>query len=124
MEGFWLEPSGGIIHVATCKDRLCARIVAFDNDKGVFVDVNNEDPSLRSRSLCNLELGTGFRVVDASHAEDGSIYDPKTGKTYRAALTQEGGTLRLRGYVGIKLFGRTEVWRRVASPNKFCVTRR
>lgn len=112
LQGYWLEPSGGIIEVASCGADLCAKIVSFSRKDGPQTDVNNQDRALRSRSLCGLELGAGFVPVGGDRAENGHIYDPKTGKTYTAALTLEGNALLLRGYVGIKLFGKTEKWLR------------
>ncbi len=119
MQGNWLEPSGGVIQVAPCGPNLCAKLIAFTRN-GPTTDVNNKDTSLRNRPICNLQLGSGFKVVDAQHAEGGQIYDPKTGKTYSAAITGEGDTLRLRGYVGVKLFGKTEVWQRFTQTPVSC----
>ena len=43
----------------------------------------------------------------------GFIYDPNSGKTYRGKIKlTDPDTLRLRGYIGISLLGRTEVWKR------------
>lgn len=71
------------------------------------------------RSLSHA-IGSGFIVVDARHAEEGHIYDPKSGDTFAASMAMDGDTLRLRGYMGIKLFGKTEVWQRVAAPPGTC----
>ena len=48
---------------------------------------------------------------------DGHIVDPETGKGYKCSLSvQAGGTrLKVRGYEGISLFGRTQVWERISS---------
>ena len=44
----------------------------------------------------------------------GSITDPKTGKNYRAKAEMDGpNRLRLRGFIGFSLLGRTQVWERV-----------
>jgi uncharacterized protein (DUF2147 family) len=40
----------------------------------------------------------------------GSILDPKTGKIYKAKITVEGNKLYVRGYVGVSVLGRTQVW--------------
>jgi len=42
----------------------------------------------------------------------GQVLDPETGRVYRALLAVEDGgrRLRLRGYIGIPLLGRTEYW--------------
>jgi uncharacterized protein (DUF2147 family) len=59
-----------------------------------------------------LQIGRGFHLADSSHADGGQLYDPKSGKTYSGSMASDGDSLKLRGYVGIKLFGRTEVWTR------------
>ncbi len=120
LQGYWLEPSGGIIQVASCGADLCARIVSFSRKDGPRTDVNNQDHALRTRSLCALELGAGFVPVSDDRAENGHIYDPKTGKTYTAAMAVEGDVLLLRGYVGIKLFGKTERWLRSSATPTPC----
>jgi len=42
------------------------------------------------------------------------ILDPFSGKTYRVKLKLKdaGKRLEVRGYVGVSLFGRTQIWRR------------
>lgn len=42
----------------------------------------------------------------------GSILDPKSGKIYRAKITAQGNKLLVRGYLGISLLGRTQVWKK------------
>ena len=45
--------------------------------------------------------------------EDGWIYDPNNGNTYSCEMTLiDHKTLKIRGYIGITLFGRTEIWTR------------
>jgi uncharacterized protein (DUF2147 family) len=49
---------------------------------------------------------------------DGTILDPLNGKTYRSTITlsDDGMKLRVRGYIGIPLFGRSQTWVRVLNP--------
>ncbi len=43
----------------------------------------------------------------------GRLTDPTNGKTYRGVLRLDGpDRLRVRGYVGVRALGRTQVWRR------------
>ncbi len=44
----------------------------------------------------------------------GEILDPKNGKTYRCKITlsEDGKSLKVRGFIGISLIGRTQTWHR------------
>lgn len=44
----------------------------------------------------------------------GDVLDPENGKVYTATLRLEdrGNVLKLRGYVGVPIFGRTQTWTR------------
>ena len=67
----------------------------------------------KDRPLVGLQVLWGFRK-DGDQWSGGQVLDPETGKIYRASLAvEEGGkALRLHGYIGIPLFGRTEHWQR------------
>lgn len=81
------------------------------------VDRENPDKSLHGRPIIGLPLAQDFHYAGDNRWEGGSIYDPESGKTYRCKMTLlSDGTLKVRGYVGISLFGRTTVWTRVISP--------
>jgi uncharacterized protein (DUF2147 family) len=46
--------------------------------------------------------------------QGGEVLDPENGKIYRAKMKLEdsGNTLHVRGFIGISLLGRTQVWMR------------
>ena len=78
------------------------------------VDRENPDKALRTRSILGLPLLSWFNYAGDSVWENGNIYDPESGKTYRCKMTlMPDGSLKVRGYVGISLFGRTTVWTRL-----------
>jgi len=84
-------------------------------------DRHNPDPTLRRRRVVGLEVLRGLRPRPDGTWASGSIYDPGTGNTYTCQVALDGtDRLRLRGYVGIPLLGRTETWIRVGAENRIC----
>lgn len=75
-------------------------------------DVNNPDEKLRSRNIQGLEILTNFTKKGKTY-EGGEIYDPKSGKTYSCKMTPKGDKLEVRGFVGVSLLGRTEVFTKI-----------
>jgi uncharacterized protein (DUF2147 family) len=118
--GRWATPDGAAIEIYRCDALVCAKLIALSPDAPVTVDVKNPDAKLRTRPLCGLQMGSGFHLTDANHAEDGQLYDPKSGKTYSGSMAMDGARLKLRGYIGIKMFGRTEMWTRVRGSVPAC----
>jgi uncharacterized protein (DUF2147 family) len=58
----------------------------------------------------------GFHFSKEGVWEGGKIYDPKKGSTYSCTIRMKDvNTLEVRGYIGISLIGRTDVWTRQAS---------
>ena len=127
--GTWLTESGvAQVKIEPCPNAqngpLCGFIVGLINPKGpdgqvvapeVATDYRNENASLRSRKVIGMPLIWGFKKTnDPNTFEEGQIYNGEDGKTYTANISlQSDGKLRLRGYVGTPLFGKTQLWTRV-----------
>lgn len=120
--GRWLsQDKDGVIEISICGDgTACGRLAWFrpspeDADKPPPVDEHDPDPALRGRPLCGLVILGGFKPKSDRDWVDGWVYDPENGKTYHATMRlARNDTLRLRGYIGIPLFGQTQVWTRAA----------
>lgn len=61
----------------------------------------------------------GMTIIEGMHAEGnafggGTILDPDNGKIYKSRMTlsDDGGKLNVRGYIGVPMFGRTQTWLR------------
>jgi len=118
--GLWLNaPGTARIQIAPCDGGLlCGRIVwlAEPNrpDGTPKVDILNPDETQRTQAIIGLTLLSGFRPAGAAGQwEGGTLYNPEDGQTYKATLAEDGADrLRVRGYVGTPMFGKTQVWTR------------
>lgn len=118
VSGLWLTEDGKAkIKIEHCDAHLCGNIVWLEKpltkEGKPKVDKNNPDPTLRERPLIGLQILTGFSAAGEGVWEEGKIYSPSEGDFYNANIAKDGaGRLKLRGYVGIPLFGKTQVWTR------------
>lgn len=81
----------------------------------------NPDERLRKEPILGLILLRNFTYHKDNAWEGGTIYDARSGKTYRGKLTPKGNDqLEVRGYVGMSWMrlGRTITWARVEEPKK------
>ena len=106
--GRWATADGdGVIEIGWCGAALCGRIVGIARSPGEPVPKDYQ-----GHSQCGLTIITG-----GSPAEDGTsqghVIDPRSGKEYQAELwVDDAGQLKLRGFVGIPLLGKTVTWNR------------
>jgi uncharacterized protein (DUF2147 family) len=78
------------------------------------VDKNNPDESLRTVPLRGYRLLKDFSYGGNEEWSEGTIYDPENGNTYSCVITlKDANTLDIRGYIGVKALGRTDVWKRL-----------
>jgi len=118
VEGVWLTGSKKAkVQIFERNGKFYGKIVWLrepkDKEGKDKMDKNNPDPKLRIKPLIGLENLTDFEYDGELEWDDGYIYDPENGKTYSCKMWLENdNTLNVRGYIGISLLGRTEVWLR------------
>ena len=116
--GWWLDRTGRAgIMITACGNDLCGRIEWLRNplnDAGVpKTDTKNKNPSLRSRTICGLPIVGNFVQAGSNSWSGGWIYNPDDGATYKSTMRLAADdTLHLRGYIGIPLLGKSEIWTR------------
>lgn len=77
------------------------------------LDKNHPDEKNHTRPVMGLVNMWGFASTSGKEWTGGKIYDPKNGKTYSCKIAMENNnTLKVRGYIGISLIGRTDTWTR------------
>jgi uncharacterized protein (DUF2147 family)/peptidoglycan/LPS O-acetylase OafA/YrhL len=124
--GVWYAEGGAAkVAIEPCGEELCGRVVwlrsPYDDDGCDLRDHRNPDPTLRTRKVEGLEILRGLTPRPDGTWVNGRIYDPASGSTYTCQLALDGDDrVRLRGYVGIPLIGRTTTWTRVGTENRRC----
>ncbi|MEP7231609.1 MAG: DUF2147 domain-containing protein [Ginsengibacter sp.] len=113
--GIW-ETSGkepAKIEVYKSLDKYYGKIIwlKYPNEKGSSkLDKNNPDKKKQNQQIIGLLILTELSF-DSDEWSDGKIYDPESGNTYSCYISiKNKTTLKVRGYLGISLFGRTEFW--------------
>ncbi|RZJ65256.1 MAG: DUF2147 domain-containing protein [Flavobacterium sp.] len=78
--------------------------------KRVCVNCSGSD---KNKPLLGLTVIKGL-TKEGSEYTNGKILDPKHGRLYKCYITLEGNDkLKVRGYIGVSLIGRTQYWYRV-----------
>jgi len=81
------------------RNKICSNCTGEDKDKPIM----------------GLTVIKGL-VKDGAEYTSGKILDPKYGRLYKCFITLESkDKLKVRGYIGISLFGRTQYWHRIKS---------
>ena len=77
---------------------------------------------MQSRAIIGLEILKGFKFNEKDNEwNDGSIYNPASGKTYSCYINFESATkIKIRGYIGASWMGlgKTAYWTKEATQRK------
>ena len=114
--GKWAT-DGSILEVARVHGTLSMRVVAMkdplyleNEDPGPpgapRRDFNNPEPDLREQLILGLELLSDYEYSKGKWR--GRVYDPESGNVYKSTMHVEDGELKMRGYIGIPMLGRTQ----------------
>ena len=124
--GVWFDDTGkGAIELYRCGASVCGRIFwlrqAVNKAGKPLRDAYNPSHTQRKRPICGLQVIWGTRPMSDGSWDGGRIYDPKVGKSYDVAIQKIGAKrLRITGYLGAKLFGKSFIWRRAPEDLQKC----
>jgi len=115
--GVWLnQEATGKIQIFKEGGKYSGKIVwlrvTHDSVTGLpRTDKENPDPKLKTVPLIGLVNMKNFSFNGKDEWSGGTIYDTKNGKTYKCYIRFESPTrIKIRGYIGISLIGRTTIW--------------
>jgi uncharacterized protein (DUF2147 family) len=111
LSGRWITQSGNLeIEIAPCGDALCGTAVK------VLANHSMSNPGSEMTNAAAPALGLQVLrdfVPVKDNQWSGHLFDRENGKTYRCRLTLlDSGDLEVHPYIGLPLFGQTQIWRR------------
>ncbi|HAN18853.1 MAG: hypothetical protein A2X13_07865 [Bacteroidetes bacterium GWC2_33_15] len=120
--GYWLTQDGDSqVKIFKAKDGKYYGDIKWlktpnEPDGTAKLDKNNSDEKLKKRPVLGLQILKSFEY-NAKDKEwvNGTIYDPKNGKTYKCFIRFKEGdekTLLVKGFIGFSLLGREVVWQK------------
>lgn len=116
--GSWkTEGDDSLLKFYKCGEKICGKIVWLKDPKymnikdgpvgKIKVDRKNPNPGLRTRPILGLRIMKGLTAKGNNRWDNGSCYDPETGKSYKCNMQLAShDRLVLHGYIGISLIGR------------------
>ncbi|AZZ37008.1 DUF2147 domain-containing protein [Bdellovibrio sp. qaytius] len=121
--GFWKtiddsthEPRA-IVEIKEVDGKLFGSIIKTfpkEGDKTECVECSGDK---KNKPIIGLEIIWDLKK-DGDEWNGGQILDPKNGKTYKAkiSLQDNGEKLKVRGFIGFSLLGRTQTWLKSSAP--------
>jgi len=102
-----------IVEIYEKSGKIYGKIIDIINSqkrKDLCLKCSGED---KNAPILGLIIIKGL-VKDGDEYNDGKILDPLKGEEYKCFITLDGkDKLKVRGFIGVSLFGRTQYWTRV-----------
>jgi uncharacterized protein (DUF2147 family) len=113
IRGTWLTESGNLqIEVAPCDKALCGTVVKVLANRSME-RMGEEAKPVDARDPMGMVILKDFTSSGDGEWE-GQIYNRENGKTYSCVLSiVDGDQLKVRAYRGLRIFGKTQIWKRV-----------
>ena len=103
----------GVIHIFEDGGKIYGKVIEIMNPKNRDKICSNCAGEDKNQHNIGLTILKGLSK-DGSEYSGGKILDPQHGKYYKCYINLENeNKLKVRGYIGISLFGRTQYWHRV-----------
>lgn len=94
MGTWWTRENESRVQIAPCGESICGTIVWMKEpnkeDGTPKRDANNPDEAAQRNTIMGLQILHSFTQEKPGKWEDGKIYNPRDGKTYRSIVTATG----------------------------------
>ena len=112
--GRWLTESGNLeVEIAPCGKAICGTVVKVLANRSM--SGSGEMAATDNRNPLGMTILKDF-MPTSDDTWQGEIYNRENAKTYACKISLDAANqLVVRAYVGLPMFGKTQVWRRVAA---------
>ncbi len=101
--------ASSIVEIYEQKGKVYGKIISLLDDS----KTDNLCTECKNKPIIGLRIIDGLKK-DGKEWNGGKILDPANGKKYKCYITLESNNkLKVRGYIGFALIGRTQYWYRV-----------
>lgn len=106
-----------IVEIKEVDGKLFGNIVKTFPKEGDKTECTECSGDKKNKPIVGLEIIWDLKK-DGDEYTSGYILDPKNGKTYKAKLSlqENGEKLKVRGFIGFSLLGRTQTWLKSSAP--------
>ena len=103
----------GVVHIYEEDGKIYGKVIEITKEQDRDKLCNNCLGEDKDQPILGLNVIRGL-TKDGEEYSGGKILDPKHGKYYKCYINLENeNKLKVRGYIGISFFGRTQYWHRV-----------
>jgi len=102
-----------VVEIYESKGKVYGKVIEIFNPKNRSRVCENCSGADKNKPILGLTVIKGLSK-EGNEYNAGKILDPKNGKLYQCYITLDSfDKLKVRGYIGISLLGRTQYWERV-----------
>lgn len=109
-----------LVEISMADGKLQGKVIkVLQSDQGPNPICKECEGERRNQPVVGMTILWGLER-DGAEWNGGQILDPANGKTYKCkiSLLEDGQKLEVRGYIGVSLFGRSQVWERVTESSE------
>jgi uncharacterized protein (DUF2147 family) len=102
-----------VVEIYEINNKIYGKVCEISNPKSRSLLCKNCPGEDKNKPIIGMTVIKGLQKKDNEYT-DGEILDPNSGKLYKCYITLiNQDKLKVRGYIGFSLFGRTQYWERV-----------